>query len=89
MIEAEELLIKCSETLIERGKQYGDAHDLYRGTAQLWSAYTGQTVTPSDICMMMALMKIGRLSQGVDDKEAHFDTYIDAVNYIALAQGLE
>lgn len=88
MIEAEELLIKCSEILQERGEQYGDAHDLYKITARLWSGYLQRPVTPGDVCLLMALMKIGRLAHGVEGDAAD-DTFTDSINYIALAKGLD
>ena len=54
----------------------------------MWAAYTGSDIESSDVCVMMALMKIGRLSQGVDGAALE-DTYKDAINYLALAKGLD
>jgi hypothetical protein len=89
MIDAEALLNDCETILTNRGKQYGDAAPLYKSIALMWSGYLGVEVTPTDVCILMSLMKAGRLSQGVDDSDALDDTYIDAINYIALARGLD
>ena len=88
MKEAEKVLADCKTILIDRGEQYGSANKLYSATATMWSAYTGSDIESSDVCVMMALMKIGRLSQGVDGAALE-DTYKDAINYLALAKGLD
>lgn len=89
MTEALGILEACKSILKERQEQYGDAGKLYTATAAMWSAYTGSDIRADDVCIMMSLMKIGRLSQGVDDSAALHDTYVDAINYIALARGLD
>ncbi len=89
MSKAGVVLDDCQEILRQRGEQYGDSKPLYTAIASMWSAYTGSDISAADVCVMMALMKIGRLSQGVDDPNALHDTYVDAINYIALARGLD
>lgn len=46
--------------------------------AALWTAYTGTDVTPKDVAMMMALLKIARAKAGSKP-----DTYIDLAGYAA------
>tara|TARA_R110000824_G_scaffold65099_1_gene169846 strand:- start:216 stop:482 length:267 start_codon:yes stop_codon:yes gene_type:complete len=87
MVEASDVLEDCKEILIDRGKQYGEARKLYAVTAALWAAYTGADIQSDDVCTMMSLMKVGRLSQGVDGP-AMDDTFKDAINYLALAREL-
>lgn len=44
----------------------------------LWTAYTGTDVTPKDVAMMMALLKIARAKAGSKP-----DTYVDLAGYAA------
>ena len=46
--------------------------------AALWTAYTGTDVTPKDVAMMMALLKIARAKAGSKP-----DTYVDLAGYAA------
>ena len=53
-------------------------------SAIFWSEYLGAEITPSDVGIMMALMKIARISSG------HYkeDNYVDVVNYLLFAAEL-
>lgn len=61
-----------------REEDYGNPEDNFAVIAALWTAYTGTDVTPKDVAMMMALLKIARAKVG--DKA---DTYIDLAGYAA------
>ena len=69
----------------------GDRADSYdasgepsvRIAGRLWSAYLGVPITDSDVCHMMALLKIGRSKGGYKR-----DSYVDAVGYELLAEAL-
>jgi hypothetical protein len=69
----------------------GDRADSYdasgepsvRIAGRLWSAYLGVPITDSDVCHMMALLKIGRTKGGYKR-----DSYVDAVGYELLAESL-
>ena len=88
MKRAEKMLDECKEILKQRGEQYGDAKVLYKRTASAWTAYLGLEVDSEHVCTMMSLMKLARLDQGINP-DVRRDTYIDMINYIALAESLE
>lgn len=61
-----------------REDDYGSPEDNFAVIAALWTAYTGTDVTPKDVAMMMALLKIARAK--ADSKP---DTYVDLAGYAA------
>lgn len=67
--------IVCSD----RNKQYGEPEDNFRSIAELWSVYTGLTLTAKDVALMMTLFKIARLMANPEKD----DSWIDAAGYIA------
>lgn len=68
----------------QRQTDYGDASKSFSAIAQMWSAYLNHSVAPSDVCHMMALLKIARLRNG-----AHRDSSNDACGYLALGAECE
>lgn len=66
----------------DREKTYGDPGKNLRLIAQYWSAHTGITITETDVCIMMMLLKIARLR---NDPE-HDDSWIDIIGYAALKE---
>jgi len=89
ILKAEKILDSCKTILRQRGEQYGDAEELYQRTAELWTAFLGSQINDKDVCIMMSLMKLARLRQETDNPAVTKDSYQDAINYIALAEGLE
>ena len=61
-----------------REEDYGSPEDNFAVIAGLWTAYTGTDVTPKDVAMMMALLKIARAKTGSKP-----DTYVDLAGYAA------
>ena len=61
-----------------REEDYGSPEDNFAVIAALWTAYTGTDITPKDVAMMMALLKIARAKAGSKP-----DTYIDLAGYAA------
>lgn len=61
-----------------REDDYGSPEDNFAVIAALWTAYTGTDVTPKDVAMMMALLKIARAKAGSKP-----DTYVDLAGYAA------
>jgi hypothetical protein len=49
----------------------------------MWTAYLDHELTPSDVCHMMALLKIARLRNG-----PHKDSSVDGAGYLALGAEL-
>jgi hypothetical protein len=71
------------DIITERGKDYGTPESNLGRTAKLWSAYLGRAITPEQVCICMALVKVSRMAAGRKD-----DNYVDARAYIQLAQEL-
>ena len=84
----EELLRDCSKILKERGQQYGSADLVFRAIADQWTSHLHKDISSSDAALMMAQMKIARINQGISDQVVGKDTYLDAINYLALAWSL-
>ena len=63
-----------------REQDYGSPEDSFELIAGLWSAYLGmRDITPVDVSMMMALLKIARIGGG----RATADSFIDLAGYAA------
>ena len=65
----------------DREKSYGNKRKNHLNIAKLWSAYLDKDVTPHDVAMLMALLKIARTKLG----DHTIDNYIDLVGYAAIA----
>lgn len=65
----------------ERQDTYGNPEDSFRVIAGYWGTYLSVNITSEDVMIMMALLKIARMS---GQKYSH-DNYVDAAGYIALA----
>lgn len=68
----------------DREKTYGDPGKNLRLIAQYWSTHTGITITETDVCIMMQLLKIARLKNNPE----HVDSWIDIAGYAALKNKL-
>lgn len=84
-----EQILREAEALIcqERADSYGSAKDNFSRIARLWNAYLDEDnmILPFDVGVMMALLKIGRIT--VD--KFNPDNYMDAAGYLALAGELQ
>ena len=67
----------------ERQKNYGKPNENFQVIADMWTAYLDHELTPSDVCHMMALLKIARLRNG-----PHKDSSVDGAGYLALGAEL-
>ena len=67
-----------------RQKDYGSPAENFARVAQMWSMYLGIPVTASDVCICMALLKLGREA----NRHKH-DNLLDAAAYVALASDME
>lgn len=61
-----------------REEDYGSPEGNFSTIAELWTAYIGTNITPKDVAMMMALLKIARAKAGSKP-----DTYVDLAGYAA------
>lgn len=64
----------------ERERDYGSPEDSFALIGKLWSAYMGVPVSPKDVAMCMALLKVARIKAG--DK---VDSFVDLAGYAACA----
>lgn len=81
--EALEAAMKC--VCGERQDQYGTPEDNFAIIAKMWSIYIGKTVTPTDVAMMMALLKIARIKTGT----ATEDSFVDLAGYAACGAEIQ
>ena len=69
---------------VDRNATHGAAENTFEKISELWSPYLGWPVSPTQVAVMMALLKIARQS----GNSRHQDNYIDGVGYLALAAEL-
>ena len=88
-MRAADLLAQASQLVSEtRAATHGDAHTNHWNIARLWNAFLSirpepaVPLSPRDVTMMMALLKIARTQLG----DHNPDDYVDAAGYIAIAQ---
>lgn len=65
----------------DRQDAYGNPEDGFSMIAELWTAYLDKYVSPQDVAMMMALLKIARQKTGKGKR----DNFVDICGYAALA----
>lgn len=88
-MRAADLLAQASQLVSEtRAAAHGDAHRNHWNIARLWNAFLSirpepaDPLSPRDVALMMALLKIARTQLGAHN----VDDYVDAAGYIAIAQ---
>ena len=83
-------LLREAADIVEgaRNATHGEKERSFAAIASLWNAYLDNRrggprhgVSPHDVAVLMALMKIGRSEQG----QAIRDHYVDAAGYLAIA----
>lgn len=63
----------------DRQSDYGSPKESFSAIANVWSEYLGTGISATDVCNMMALLKIMRLRKG-----PHLDSFVDGAGYLAL-----
>jgi Domain of unknown function (DUF6378) len=77
--------LECAaNTIKDRHGSYGDAAKSFDRIAWLWSAALGHTITPKDVALCMALLKVSRELSAPNP-----DNMVDALAYLAFAAELE
>lgn len=85
--ERQQILIDAANLIVgERNEDYGDPYDDFSMTADLWHAYLMRTrdarkgfvIFPHDVAVMMALLKISRLSWTPQKR----DHWLDIAGYV-------
>jgi len=83
LVTRQSVLDEASKLINEdRASDYGDPKVMHQLIGDFWSTYLGleTKLTPDQVAMMMALMKIARSTSS-----PKFDTYVDLAGYAALA----
>ena len=71
----------------DRNAQYGPPDQDFQRTAQMWGAYLGTDVKPSDVAWMMTMLKASR-----NRHQQKRDNYVDAIGYVrcgAMCDGFD
>ena len=53
---------------VERASQHGDMENNFTTIADYWSVHLDVVVTPEDVAVMMALLKIARIKSNADNE---------------------
>ena len=65
----------------DRAQTHGqDAEDSFGRIAAYWSAHLDHPVSATDVCAMMTLLKLARIS----GNPKHLDSWVDACGYAAI-----
>lgn len=75
-------ILREAENLIngDRAKHYGPPEENFARIARGWEVILGAQITPEQVALCMAWLKIARLCGG-----PHRDSYVDGAAYMALA----
>jgi hypothetical protein len=67
----------------DRANEYGDAQDNFERIATYWNTHLGliDLITPTDVGIMMTLLKVSRLH----GEAKSIDSFVDVCGYMALA----
>ena len=66
----------------DRNSTHGSAEEQFSHCANLWSSYLDFSISPTDVCQMMALLKMSRSKIG---NPSVLDHYVDQCGYASLA----
>ena len=81
--EIKDILAQTEKLLAERGDEYGGDANLEL-IALMWSLFIGKDISPTQVCFMMAIIKMLRASSS----PKHIDSHDDFLGYAALARYL-
>ena len=85
-MKAEQILMRAGSLISgTRNDQHGDRKANFQTIAALWSPLLGIKVTPMQVALCMALLKIARAKNGA----FNVDDFIDGAGYMALAGDLK
>lgn len=84
-INPHNFLSEAASIIGERGHDYGGIEDNFRKAADIANAVLGRALTPYDIAMVLACVKLARMRTSPDKR----DNYLDCANYLAFAAELE
>ena len=75
-------ILNKSQSLIngDRAKEYGDAYEIHKRIAEMWSVLLNKQITVSQVYQCMIAVKLSRLIETPE----HIDSWIDICGYGAL-----
>jgi len=78
--------IAAGRTLVDGDRQadYGDSGSMMANVARAWSGVLGYTITPKQVALCMAALKLVR-----ENYRAKADNQADAQGYILIAERIE
>ena len=80
MTKTEKLLADVVDLVHTRGTIYGHPYTNHKRISELWSAYLDHPITPSQVAVCMALLKISRISESPKSE----DSLLDAIAYLSI-----
>lgn len=80
MQEHMEILKKALLILKDRQVTYGDVDNHFTRAASIASLWAAKLITPRDVAMIMASVKMARIATTPD----HEDSFVDLCNYVAF-----
>ena len=80
MTKTEKLFADVIDMVHTRGTVYGHPYYNHKRISELWSAYLDHPITPSQVALCMALVKVSRLTES----PSHSDSVIDAIAYLSI-----
>jgi hypothetical protein len=82
-INPQEVLDEAGAIRAQRGSVYGHPYVNHRRIANFWSTYLDYPITPDQVAVCMALVKISRIAETPGHRGR--DGYVDGVAYLSLA----
>jgi glycosyltransferase A (GT-A) superfamily protein (DUF2064 family) len=79
------ILEEALEVLTHRDEVYGPASDHYHELSNLQSAFFQKERTARDVVIANVLEKLDRIQRTDCDSDTFKDSFIDAINYLAIA----
>jgi hypothetical protein len=80
MSEGSKMLKLAHDTVVERGKVYGNAKENMERTATMWGEVLKTKVTGAEVALCMIQAKIARLIETPN----HIDSIVDIAGYAAV-----
>jgi Domain of unknown function (DUF6378) len=76
-------LLEAAAAIVSQDRRnlYGPAERSFELIADLWSAYLRQPISPTQVAVMMSLLKVARTVSAPQ----HADSWIDGAGYMGLA----
>ena len=81
----EELLTHAGSIVRDRRRTYGEPLDLFERVAERWSQVVGTKVTPVQVALCLADLKLARLTMD----PTHLDSQADVAGYIACLREVQ